>query len=426
MISINLTKNNFNLDFDFDEKIEQSLNYLKTCRQEIGNITKKVGELSWNKVSCWFEFSKHLLDKLKRVTSVTNITNVTDVTDFSRVTDMANISNAFCKGVELFTYLKKSKEYDPHRHYVRHFDNASLPGDFIRAATFVWNTHYSDGSDGNVDRYEHEWKASSLIPDSKLDSVGSYISDTSYTSSTLGALEDRFNLWKDYPKNWIMSAELMNGDMTKLENILQLPSLLGEWRPNLYTSDLGFKFNYEDENSLEEDQQMLGNFGQVLAGLIILEPGGDMITKMFSFVRVPSMWLLYFLVQNFSTVEIVKPQTSKRDNSEVYVMALNYTPQIGGVEMFIKKFQLLLCDASVTHFACDPIVNDSKEIKNESCWDLNKEELLLFKSIAETCKFFAKKQWQKIINNIKYFRNRERMNFDEEVAEWCKRYLHNL
>ena len=217
----------------------------------------------WSSITSYYELSRHLKPVVQKLENIP-----------------PKISNAFLKGIEIFSLLKTHK---------RMFDNASLPGDFIRAAEYIWPGI--------------EWRANSLV----------------------GGLDDRFNLIKTYPERWMMNDQ-MNGDVTVKANLDIIAQRLDDEKfiVDLYTSDLGFMVkNYY----LEEEEHFDAHQGQVELGLRILAPGGTFIVKTFTMFNKETHRLLSETASKFKQFYVIKPETSKPDNSECYWLGINKLDQ---------------------------------------------------------------------------------------------------
>lgn len=196
-------------------------------------------------------------------------------------------TNAYLKVVELIRYYNLIND---DKKTIRHFDNASLPGTWVLAIHHIATTR-------NV---RYEWLASSLLPtdDSK-------------------ALPDTFHLYRHYPDNWMMSSR-NNGDVTRPENQLDFESRCKG--VDLYTSDIGFDADYFNQ----ESQHSHANLGQIITGLLILNPGGNMITKQFTYFTSFTISLMAIMTDMFDRVDICKPLFSKKANSETYLVCIGF------------------------------------------------------------------------------------------------------
>jgi hypothetical protein len=219
----------------------------------------------WEYKSSWMEMSKLLIKKLRGKFNIPN-----------------DATNAFFKAVELYNFMNMSGP-------IRLFDNASLPGDFIRAAKWKFG-------------HDVDWKANSLV----------------------GGLNDRFGLLRDNPEKWMMS-KTMNGDITVAHNLDKMVIQLHNWRPNIYTSDLGFGVT---DYYKEEEEHFVAHSAQVEFGLRILEPGGIFIVKTFTMFNKETLNLLNNTMRQFKEFWIVKPLSSKKDNSECYWVGKGYQPEL--------------------------------------------------------------------------------------------------
>lgn len=249
-------------------------------------------------------------------------------------------SNAFFKAIELFNligpHIRDSLKLNGGT--LRMFDNASLPGDFIRAMNW-WLEHRSGHTaekDENSGPAVLDWRANSLT----------------------GGLDDRFGLMRDHPQKWMQNvvngiwsantssmvrhhcasgrpkelpanAELrpINGDVADMANRLDICQHLEaeKWKADVYTSDLGFAVQSYYK---EEEEHLEAHLGQCLLGMDVLRLGGALVVKTFTMSEVRTMGMICHMMERFDNFFIVKPETSKPDNSECYWVCLGYRGQI--------------------------------------------------------------------------------------------------
>lgn len=221
-----------------------------------------------------------------------------------------NVSNAWLKAYELFVQYKVFPSSADNFVY---FDNAAFPGSFILAAWHFVHTKC------NIKNFQ--WFASSMLTDDER------------PKGPKGLLEDKYNLYKNYPENWLMD-ERNNGDVTSWENQLSFKDRLNE-TVDLYTSDLGF--DVSSDFNRQEELQAHANMGQVLTGLLVLKRGGTSITKQYTYFEPFTVSLMGVLTRVFDKVEICKPMFSKPGNSETYLVCLGYI----GVEAASEVIELL-------------------------------------------------------------------------------------
>ena len=254
-------------DFVDEKTANGQLQYIRktwtNAKNDINKTIQVVGVERWGLRTSWMEMSKPLSKTLRGSHGIPH-----------------DASNAFFKAIELFDFLGLDGP-------IRLFDNASLPGDFIRASQWKFP--------------QVEWRANSLI----------------------GGLDDRFGLIRDHPENWMMDAK-MDGDVTSANNRDEIVKRLGDWTANIYTSDLGFSCS---DYYREEEEHFNAHVGQVSLGLRVLAPGGAFVVKTFTMFNPDTHCLLNWVMQKFDQFWIVKPQTSKHDNSECYWVGKGYHPE---------------------------------------------------------------------------------------------------
>lgn len=275
------------------KSIDHQRDKIKNIKTIIKNVINNSDQVTWDRTTAWYEFTKYLLRDIRNP-------------QFANKFELPNnISNAFVKCLELLKCVTLQKP-------VLHLDNASLPGDFIRATN--WYT--------GVRNVEYDWRGYSYFEDK---SIG-----------------DRFNLVRQYPDKWIPGG----GDLTKIEDIIAVKKWCdnNKWYPNLYTSDLGFKMG---PDHIECDLHHIGNVGQILCGLLVLSTGGNMVIKQFIPASTESQVLLSLVRSCFKSMHIVKPLTSKKDNAEIYLVCLGHTPDSKVTDQLTKVMQGIKDDQTV-------------------------------------------------------------------------------
>ena len=235
----------------------------------------------WNRTTVRYEFASHLKYYIKK----------------GKCPPM--MSNAYLKCWELLQLVERDVDWSGE---IRHFDNAALPGDFIRA-TRDWVKRRD---------MQYDWRASSLI-DPNDNTV----------------LTDRFGLLKNHPECWMMLPEGKQdlpdrgvmGDVCDAKVRAHIVKRLAPMKVNLYTSDLGFKF---EDRFNEEGEHYAANVGQIELGLACLDVGGVFITKQFGMFNVETQDLIKKCASRFKKFMIIKPETSKADNSEMYLVGIGF------------------------------------------------------------------------------------------------------
>lgn len=214
-------------------------------------------------------------------------------------TNAQNISNAWLKMYELihqFGLIKKGQNK------VVHFDNAAFPGSFILATN-----HYAKtiGKVKNLFWFGSSW-----------------IGYNDENRSTGELLEDKYKMYKKYPKRWLMN-EQFDGNVNEIKNQMYWKDKLKN-TVDLYSSDLGFETGENNDYTKQEYSHVQPNVGQILTGLLTLRKGGNLVTKQYTFFDPLNISLYAVLTNLFKEVYISKPITSRPPNSETYVIGKGF------------------------------------------------------------------------------------------------------
>ena len=196
---------------------------------------------------------------------------------------------------------------------------AEAPGNFVLAINHYLRNHYT---------VSWRWMANSYRE--------LYAGDSVY-------LTDHHDMIKNHPKQWFYGAD-GDGDITSAANIRsfrrQIQSQIpAEEKIHLATSDVKYapkKMNYSEEERIN----IPVHFGQIMGILSILSKGGCMIIKELTFYEPMSISLLYLLSNCFEQLLIVKPETSRSFNSEVYLVGIGFKANLSERQMD-RLFQVL-------------------------------------------------------------------------------------
>ncbi len=264
-----------------DNKRKYSSKRLVSMKAELDKVKSKLDVLYKNPNfgKYWKEFDPFKNEKLT----------------VARLGNTVNVSNAWLKCYDILTY------YDLIPHEAKdflHFDNAAFPGSFIISTHhFVkTNRRWHD---------EYNWVGSSLIESNAEDKE---------------PLEDKYHLFKNYPRNWLMS-DTNNGDVLVKSNQEDFYEKLHN-KVDLYTSDLGFDVSSDYNN--QELLQMPANIGQILTGVLTLKQGGAFITKQYTAFDMTTISVMFALSQLFDEFYFCKPPTSRQANSETYLVGKGF------------------------------------------------------------------------------------------------------
>lgn len=203
---------------------------------------------------------------------------------------------------------------------VRAFCNAELPGAFLVAIN-----HY----------------VRTMCPETNLDWLASsYYPEAAATSGDPTILGDQYGLYGGNRDRWLMGPRPnampegepdVSGDVTDPDVVAALADAVharfgatsaAPSGANLYTSDAGIDVS-ADYNRQEELTALL-NYGQILCGLLALAPGGNLVTKQYTFVTPFNRSLIALVAALFDETNVVKPLTSRPGNSEVYIDAKGF------------------------------------------------------------------------------------------------------
>lgn len=186
---------------------------------------------------------------------------------------------------------------------MRLFCNAELPGAFIIAINQYIKTMYP--------KTDFKWLASSYYPPDNPEMLG-----------------DSYGMYACNRDHWLMGPD-NSGDLTsaiivkklavEVHKRFALPSTSGA---TLYTSDAGIDVS-SDFNNQEKITSLL-NYGQIVCGLMSLAPGGNLVTKQYTFITPFSRSLIALLTNLFVEVYVVKPLTSRPINSEIYIVGKGF------------------------------------------------------------------------------------------------------
>jgi hypothetical protein len=202
------------------------------------------------------------------------------------------------------------------------FHIAEAPGNFMVAMNHYLFSHYP--------QIDWTWAANSYRDLYTRSITGDpRLANTFY-------LTDTYGLIRNYKDRWVFGVD-GDGDITSPANIKSFVSEMEKRFPSglhFITSDVKFvppDVNYDEE----EFQNIPVQMGHMLSSLATLKKGGCMMLKEFSFFEAPKMSHLYLLANCFSKLYVVKPETSRPANSEVYVFGIGYKKNLTELQMDI-------------------------------------------------------------------------------------------
>jgi cap2 methyltransferase len=216
------------------------------------------------------------------------------------------VTNAWLKMFELMIFLHDTLEKLQTSKRSKKFCSlhiAEAPGNFMLAINHKIKTQYPS--------VDWEWLANSY--------------KELYNREDGGYLRDQYGLIRKHPTRWIFGAD-GDGDITSVDNInsfAQDVQMKFEGQLHLITSDVKYvpkNVNFDEEENINTPVHL----GHLLSSLVTLSKDGTMILKQFTVFESQSVCLLYLMSHCFKKLRIVKPETSRPANSEMYVVGTGY------------------------------------------------------------------------------------------------------
>lgn len=224
------------------------------------------------------------------------------------------ITNAWIKMYEILTNYP---DLLPDKSIIKTFHLCEAPGAFISATN-----HYASLFNKKIN-----WYAQSL----KLQKDNN-------------ALEDHFGLIKKYPNKWLLDIS-DDGNITSSTTIRTYKSNPLLKHIDFMTADGGI---YCEPKNINEQESIMCKLlmGQIICVLACLSIKKSAIFKIFLPMMEPlTISLVYLLINSFTKIELFKPSTSRKTNSEVYIIAKQYK---GITKKNLQTLYLLLDDIEIT------------------------------------------------------------------------------
>ena len=148
----------------------------------------------------------------------------------------------------------------------------------------------------------------------------------------------------------LVTAPVTNGDLTKLNTIIQFAGSTNEKgkkeknvesfaKPSdLITSDGGFDWKREN---LQEQEAYKLVFGEILTALKLQKDGGNFVIKIFETYTKNTIKLIQMLRQVYLKVYLAKPYTSRISNSEKYVVCKGFKKSTISSKIISKLEEML-------------------------------------------------------------------------------------
>ncbi|KAI3377866.1 hypothetical protein L3Q82_009002 [Scortum barcoo] len=265
------------------------------------------------------------------------------------------------------------------------------PGAFVTALN-----HYIKTSE--FTRYcDWSWAANTLNPYHEANGGSTTIADDRLIANTLP--------W------WFFGSD-NTGNIMIQKHLLELQAFVANMRRvDLVTADGSFDCQ---ENPDEQEALVASlHYCEVTAALLLLNPGGSFVLKMFTLYEHSSICLLYLLNCCFQSVNVFKPATSKAGNSEVYVVCLNYD----GKEA-VKPLLSKLIRNYETHLPDREALFPNSHVPES-----------FLKQHEEVCLYFYELQVETITENLRLFEGmstEQRQRLDHIRDCTAQEYLHRF
>ena len=236
-------------------------------------------------------------------------------------------TNASLKMYELIKEMNLIDCNEP----IRAFCDAELPGSFIVAINHYVKTICSS-SDFEMP-YGYGTERYLETPPLRFDWVGSsYYPEAASKEGDETILGDQYGFYANNRDNWLMgpkpnampetsgdiTGDITNGNVIKLLTAAVHKRFEDTGGATIATSDAGIDVS-ADYSSQEKNTALL-NYGQIVAAILSLAPGGHMVTKQYTFIHPFNRSVIALVSFLFEESYVVKPVTSRPGNSEIYLV----------------------------------------------------------------------------------------------------------
>jgi 23S rRNA U2552 (ribose-2'-O)-methylase RlmE/FtsJ len=202
------------------------------------------------------------------------------------------------------------------------------------------------------------------------------------------------------------------GNLYNLKTIMNYANTFEDRGVDLVTGDAGFDYSC-DFNSQEVISHRI-IFSEILAALIIQKVGGSFICKIFDTFHILTLKLIYILYCLYDEVNLYKPATSRKANSEKYIVCKGFR----GID------ENLLANLCKIHTEWHELSLDNKTILDIDNIKLPNE---FVRYMFEYNSNFINNQMKYINNTIELTKSFDRNIIHELICkqtnnaiEWCK------
>jgi DNA-directed RNA polymerase II subunit RPB2 len=284
------------------------------------NVPPADAEQPWREMTARLNAAKKLLDPIPK-TQFLAINQLLDLyrnlrSTMQRKYAMFDATNASLKMYELLIKMNLVDCATLAEQKLNSFSNAELPGAFIIAINYFMKSKCPEQA--------FNWVASSYLPEAAAATGNNTI------------LEDKFKLYAMNRDRWFMGPrpnalpegfDDITGDVTDPNTVISLgigvkSRFASTAGAVLYTSDVGI--DVTGDYAGQEENTSAINYGQIISGLLALAPGGNFVTKQYTFFTPFSRSLIALVASFFAETYITKPVTSRPGNSEIYLVGKGF------------------------------------------------------------------------------------------------------
>ncbi|KAM7344625.1 cap methyltransferase 2 [Cochliomyia hominivorax] len=192
------------------------------------------------------------------------------------------------------------------------------PGAFITALNHYLFTNY------DKNEVQWNWLATTLNPYYEGNPISKMIMD------------DRFLLYT--LDNWLFHKDF-TGNIIDEENLKHMQQQCEKRMGKIHLITADGSVDCIESPDCQEEKVALLHYAEIITALTILAEGGSFVVKMFTLYEASSVSKLYLLNCAFEKVHVFKPCTSKRGNSEIYVICLHYKKHTTNLPQILKKMK---------------------------------------------------------------------------------------
>ena len=203
---------------------------------------------------------------------------------------------------KIYEILERTNIVSKNNLELNHFDICGYPGAFIFGVNHYLKTRTSN--------QQYNWY------------IQSYREETNKERQYL---HDIYGLHRKYPDKFLFGSPKTkyNGDITLVDNILAYYEIFKNNKLDLVTSDCGLPIEWSIAYKREIQMSKIF-FGQLICSLMVLKSGGNLVMKTFTQFKPFSLSLIYLITQVFQTAYLVKPESSRQNTKEIYIMGKGY------------------------------------------------------------------------------------------------------